>query len=171
MSHTWTGYYMRQFIALLCGVVCCFGLSEAKAEWLDPNWAYRVPITIGSTANLSDYPVKLLVDAMSGMRSDFGDIRFTQSDGTNPISYWMDCQVDATNAVFWIRVPSVQTTSTVVYMYYGNTNATTTSSGANTFSVFEGFDDKPTGQNPVSGWTEIGTANGDFRWWTILSRV
>jgi hypothetical protein len=133
-----------------------------KAEWLDPNWPYRMPITICSTSNLSDYPVKLLVDAMSGMRSDFGDIRFTQSDGTNPISYWMDCQVDATNAVFWIRVPSVQTTCTVVYIYYGNTNSTTISSGADTFSVFEGFEDKPTGQNPVSGWKEIGTQNGDF---------
>ena len=154
MSHMCAGYRMRQFVVLVCGVLCCGGLFEAKAAWLE-NWGYRVPITIGSPTNLVDYQVKLLVDSKIGMKSDFGDVRFTQIDGTSPIYYWLDRQVDTTNAaIFWIRIPSVQATGTVVYMYYGNTNVITTSSGSNTFRVFEGFDGKRLGQSPVPGWSD-----------------
>ena len=40
-------------------------------------------------------------------RSDFGDIRFTDSDGVTELSYWMEEKVDGDYAVFWVKVPSI----------------------------------------------------------------
>ncbi|MEM5810201.1 MAG: DUF2341 domain-containing protein [Candidatus Aenigmatarchaeota archaeon] len=61
-------------------------------------------------------------------RLDYGDIRFTDSDGTQ-LNYWQEA-----DGKFWVKVPSIPASSTkTIYVYYGNPNATSASSFGNTF--------------------------------------
>jgi hypothetical protein len=95
-------------------------------------------------------------------KSDFGDIRFTSSDGTTLIDYWMEYKVDDSTAIFWVEVPTMAaSTTTTIYMYYGNSVNATLSSGTNTFYYFDDFEDgvisaSYTRRN-FNGWSE---ANG-----------
>ncbi|RLI85618.1 MAG: hypothetical protein DRP01_05810, partial [Archaeoglobales archaeon] len=66
-------------------------------------------------------------------RTDFGDVRFTKSDGTTLIDYWMERKVDGDYAVFWVEIPDdLSSSSATIYIYYGKSDATTTSNGENT---------------------------------------
>jgi len=74
-------------------------------------------------------------------RTDFGDIRFTKSDGTTLIDYWIEKKVDGDYAIFWVEVPDDLSSSNVtIYIYYGNSDATTISNGDSTFLFFDDFD-------------------------------
>jgi hypothetical protein len=73
-------------------------------------------------------------------KSDFGDIRFTGSDGTTLLNYWMGEKVDGDHAVFWVKVADdLSSSDATVYLYYGKNDATTTSNGDSTFSLFDDF--------------------------------
>jgi len=89
-------------------------------------------------------------------RADFGDIRFTDSDGITELSYWMEQKVDGDYAIFWVKIPSIpQSPETkTIYIYYGKEDATTTSDGKATFDFFEGWE-----TCDLAGWTV--NANGD----------
>ena len=58
-------------------------------------WTYRKPISItGSTSNLTDYQVSFVIDPFwlifsNKLQSDMGDLRFTGSDETTEIPYWI----------------------------------------------------------------------------------
>ena len=84
-------------------------------------------------------------------KTDFGDIRFTDDDGTNLLDYWMETKVDGEYATFWVKVADDLTSvSRTIYVYYGKSDATTTGNPDNTFLFFDGF-------------------NGDLSKWTALS--
>ena len=74
----------------------------------------------------------------SHCRTDFGDVGFTTSDGTTLLDYWMESKVDSDNAVFWVEVAEIPASCTI-YVYYGKSDATTTSNGDNTFNFFDDF--------------------------------
>jgi hypothetical protein len=58
------------------------------------------------------------------MQSDCDDIRFTDSDGTTLLPYWIEGPVNASNTKIWVKVPSIPANGTkVIYFYYGNPNA------------------------------------------------
>lgn len=123
--------------------------------WLS-DFSYRKKITItGSTTDdITDYPVKIVVNYGSGSdsginvytgsncKTDFGDIRFTSSDGETELDYYLDQKTDSSKALFWVEVPSIsQSPATVdIYVYYGDGTKSTTSSGSNTFTLFEDFE-------------------------------
>jgi len=88
-------------------------------------------------------------------RSDFGDIRFTDSDGTTELDYWMEDKVDGDYAIFWVKVPNIPAypDTTTIYIYYGNPSATTKSNGADTFIVFDDFED-----TDFSDWKSMGAS-------------
>ena len=134
------------------------GLSEMVTPivtpWLE-GWSYRKShVIIGSTSEaVTDYQVKIVVHYDSGedsgenvylngkCRTDFGDIRFTDSDGATLLDYWMEKKVDGEYAVFWVKVPNIPLSpeSAIIYIYYGKSDALTTSNGENTFEFFDDF--------------------------------
>jgi hypothetical protein len=114
------------------------------------GWKYRRPITIDNTQNtnnLTDYQVLITVDTASlisagKMRSDGGDIRFTDSDGITLLSYWVQEGINTSSTKIWVKVPSIPASSTkTIYLYYGNPSATSQSNGSNTFLSFDDFED------------------------------
>jgi len=127
----------------------------AELIWL-PGWEYRkLHEIIGSIAGAqTDYQVKIVVHYGSGVdneehvylngkcRTDFGDIRFTDSDGTTELSYWIEEKVDGDYAIFWVKIPNIPASpdKKMIYIYYGNPEAITTSDGEATFILFDDFD-------------------------------
>jgi len=136
--------------------------------WLT-GWNYRKSHEIiGSTSgSVADYQVRITVHYGSGTdsgehvyldgkcKTDFGDIRFTAGDGVTELSYWIKEKVDGDYAVFWVKVPSIPASPdlTTIYIYYNNTEATTTSNATDTFIYYEDFDSLAAGSDPP-GWTE-----------------
>jgi len=143
----------------LIGYVDEFRISKGVARWTaaftSPTLAHvpdlytklllhldeAVGLTSVSSDNvLTNYQVKLNLSYVSSkMNADFSDIRFTSSDGSTELSYWIESYVASTSAVVWVKVPSLIVGATTIYMYYGNSSATTTSSGDNTFAFFDNF--------------------------------
>jgi hypothetical protein len=92
-------------------------------------------------------------------RLDYGDIRFTDSDGSTLLNYWQEA-----DGRFWVKVPSIPASSTkTIYVYYGNPSATSLSNGPATFIFFDDFS-----TDPANRWKDIfryaGDAANEFYW-------
>ena len=137
--------------------------------WLS-GWEYRKDITLARASGLvTNYQMKLLVGESSGATgenvdcggkclSTFNDLRFTTSDGTTLLDYWIESISGTTPnqlATVWIEFDSIGTSDTTFYMYYGNSGASAASSGANTFIVFDDFERGSDGDTVGGDWTEI----------------
>jgi len=85
------------------------------------------------------------------IRSDYADIRFTDSTGTASYSYWQE-----TDNKFWIKIPSLTNGSSTIYMYYGNPKAGRASNGDNTFAFFDDFSGTVIN---TAKWAELDTKN------------
>jgi hypothetical protein len=89
---------------------------------------------------LSDFPVLVKLTStnfnFSKANSDGFDIRFTSSDGTTLLKYERE-RHDSTNSLaeYWVKVPSVSSTSnTDIYIYYRTTD---TADGADPTNVWD----------------------------------
>ena len=96
-----------------------------------------VTITNGSGGALTNYAVKVAVTYDSDMQADFGDLRFASASTLSYYDYWIESKTDETSAVVWVKIPSLPTGDTVIYMYYGNAGCKSLSSGHRTFPFFE----------------------------------
>ena len=131
-------------------------LDVASAQgWYDASWAYRRSVTVsnpGATA-LTDHQVKITLTGsfdFNNAKDDGSDIRLTASDGTTLISFWVEeWNKVGEQATLWVKVPSVPTSGTTVYLYYGNATATSASNGTATFKF---FDDFSTGISTPGNW-------------------
>jgi hypothetical protein len=120
--------------------------------WLS-GWTYRKSHVINSASGAgTNYQVKIIAHYGSGTdsnadvylnghcRTDFGDVRFTDDDGTTLLDYWMESKVDSDYAIFWVEVADdLSSNNATIYIYYGKSDATTTSNGENTFLFFDDF--------------------------------
>jgi hypothetical protein len=111
-------------------------------------WNYRKALTINNNSNsnsLTDYQVLTTLDTQSlissgKMRSDCGDIRFTDSDGQTQLNYWIESGCNTSSTKIWVKVPSIPASSTkTIYVYYGNPSATSQSNVDATFVFFDDF--------------------------------
>jgi hypothetical protein len=141
--------------------------SGAEAAWLT-GWDYRKShVIVGTIAGAqTNYQIRVKVHRTEGTdgmptaeevyvgtncRADFGDIRFTRSDETTQLDYWIE-EISGDVATIWVEIPSVPASpgSTTVYIYYGNSGASTTSNGVNTFPLFDDF----LGTDLSAAWTK-----------------
>lgn len=111
----------------------------------------RRRITIDNTAGsaLSNYQIRINVPYDAKMNADFSDLRFTDSDETTDIPYWIETYQASFSAVVWVKVPSIPANDTKdIYVYYNGCGDTTTGNPANVFEFFEDM-------NSLTGWTNI----------------
>jgi hypothetical protein len=130
-----------------------------------PSFGFRKNHSINSAAGAgTDYQIKITVWRTTGTdsgenvyvgtkcRVDFGDIRFTRSDGVTFLDYWL-ATYDQFRAVFWIKIPDdLSSSSATIFIYYGNPAVATTSDFDSTFVFGEPFD------NPIlntNRWTDV----------------
>ncbi|MDD3292613.1 MAG: DUF2341 domain-containing protein [Candidatus Pacebacteria bacterium] len=116
--------------------------------WLE-GYDYRKEVEFTNSGSvLTNYQMQITVSYDSDMQVDFDDIRFTDSTGITELNYWRESKVDSSTATFWVKVPSIASGSSSIYMYYGNDSVSTTSNEANVFDFVDYFDD-----GSVSDWT------------------
>lgn len=112
------------------------------------NWNYRKPVTIDNSGNantLTDYQILVTLDTQSlilagKMKTDGGDIRFTDSDKLTLLNYWIESGMNTASTKIWVKVPSISVfSSKIIYVYYGNPSVSSASNGTNTFEFFDDF--------------------------------
>ena len=148
--------------------------------WLE-GWSYRKSITLSRASGaVTNYQMKLLVGESSGATgenvdcggkclSSFNDLRFTTSDGTTLLDYWIESISGTTPnqlATVWIEFNSIGTGDTTFYMYYGNTSASDYSNGDNTFPFFDHFEGTSLDANKWSntgGTITVGSSILDYK--------
>jgi len=143
-------------------------------SWL-AGWDYRKSITLSRASGaVTNYQMKLLVGESSGATgenvdcggkclSTFNDLRFTTSDGTTLLDYWIESISGTTPnrlATVWIEFDSIGTGDTTFYMYYGNASASAASNGANTFPFFDDFERGADGDDVGGDWV---ISNGSMK--------
>jgi hypothetical protein len=94
-----------------------------------------------------------VVSLQGHSKTDFGDVRFTDDDGSTLLDYWMEEKIDGDHAVFWVEVADdLSTVAQTIYIYYGKGDVITTSNGANTFPLlFDHFDNGIVDNPPWTG--------------------
>ncbi|HCY75889.1 MAG TPA: hypothetical protein DHV28_08195 [Ignavibacteriales bacterium] len=132
------------YIFLFVILVITSELTSVYGQWT--GWAYRRTIAVdnNSGSTLTDFQVKISLNSsnftFAHAKSDGSDLRITSSDGITELPFWIESwnAVDA-QANIWVKVPSIPNTGTTIYLYYGNTSATASSNGTNTFNFFDDF--------------------------------
>jgi Domain of unknown function (DUF2341) len=98
-------------------------------SWLT-NWNYRKQLTVSNSGStLTDYQVLFTVDTAAlytagKLLSNCNDIRFTLSDGSTLLNYWIESGPNTVSTKIWVKIPSILNGSNTIYMYYGNPGAT-----------------------------------------------
>ncbi len=118
--------------------------------WWDSSWNYKIDNTI--TDGVRPYQISLNISNSIGTNNathvycgghcnvNFTDIRFTLDNNTL-LPYWIED--NSSTGKVWVNV----TANGTVNMYYGNTNAVSTSNGTNTFIQFHGSTTLTAGQS------------------------
>ncbi len=105
-------------------------------------WNYKSSIIVAGSPDgaLANYQVEITIPYQSFMQTDFGDIRFTLSDGATEIPYFLESYTASSTATFCLNIPSIPqgtSNSVTVVVYAGNNAVTTTSNGSNTYDFFD----------------------------------
>ena len=128
-------------------------LTSPPNYWWNASWNFRKGINVSNTAeNLSNYQVKVETDlsteySNNKIQSYCEDARFTyyNSSSGNEIlcDHWIEtCNLSNSGTVtFMVEVPFIQNnTNTTIYLYYGNSGASSVSNGTSTFEFFDDFE-------------------------------
>jgi len=132
---------------------------EVKADPGAQGWTYRKSHTLyNATGAGTNYQMHIRCHFGAGgdyeddvylngkARSDFADVRFTDSAG-NFLDYWLQRKVDSDYADFWVEVSDdLSSQNRTIYIYYGKPDASSASSGPDTFIAFDDF-------KSGTGWT------------------
>lgn len=112
--------------------------------WWDSSWSHAQTILIDNTDHtdsLEEFQILVeiddtLPDFWDTVKSDGGDIRFLDTTETTELAYaLLYFNQTEQRAKIWVKVDEVLASSTTnIYLYYGNASATSTSSFETTFS-------------------------------------
>jgi len=131
-------------------------VPKTQAAWWNDSWLYRksIAVTNSSGSTLTDFQIKILdnkdlsSDITAGkIQATLNDLRFTDLNG-DLLPYWIEDST-ATSVDVWIKMKTIPTSGSSVYMYYGNSGATSMSDGNKTFKFFDDFND-----GDVSNWSK-----------------
>lgn len=107
-----------------------------------PHWSYRRTLAVNNSSGATQtaFQVQLTLDTATlitagKLQSNCNDLRITDSDAATVLPFWIEpttCNTSSTKV--WVKVPSISTSGTTLYFYYGHDTAT--SGQAATTSVF-----------------------------------
>jgi len=152
--------------------------KATSAPWWNYGWLARRPIEIESsnTQDLVEYSMLFSITYDSNMRIDFGDLRFIYYDEApatqNELDFWLQEKVDGASAAVWVRIPIIEAVSTtIIYVYYKNPSATTTSNGKNAFWFFDDFDNEDYVSDGWWAWNYAGTGGQWVEMGTVVTQI
>ena len=131
---------------VLTAAVFLLSLDTCLAQWDGWDWQREVTISNGSGSALTDFQVKIDLSSLtpsfdfSHAKGDGSDLRITDADEETEIPFWIEkWDSTAQEAIIWVKVPSIPVSGSTIYLYYGNTLASTMSNGTATFEFFDDF--------------------------------
>lgn len=141
---------------------------STNTNWFDVAWKYRNSITISNSSGttLINYQVPLYINtaaliSSSKMKGGCEDLRIVDANKTN-VPYWIATSPSShtcnqTTTKVWIKIDSISPSGVTLYLYYGNSGASSQSNGGNVFPVFADF---TLGSSLPTGWikTDVGTS-------------
>jgi len=139
--------------------VYILGQKIKGLTWWNSSWSYRQAVNISNTAgDLTNYQVRLDLNS-SNVGSNFnwsnngGDLRFTNSTD-NLLNFWIEnWNSTGQEATIWVNVTHLPNdTNTTIYMYYGNSGASSVSNETATFDLFDDFE---SGSIDTNKWYEV----------------
>ena len=107
---------------------------------------YTVHITNAGPL-LTAFQVEVPVTLANGMNPNFSNVQFTDTLG-NLLPFWLQDFPTATVGTFWVKVPSLPTGTTNIYMTFCDT-ASVVGNPNGTFEFFDNFD-----HNTFPNWTQ-----------------
>lgn len=118
--------------------------NQPPVTWYDTKFQYKKNITIqtGVNSRLINFTAAGIIDTQSlisagKMKSDCSDIRIINTNNIDTYNYEIE-KCNSTITTLWVLFPSINSSATI-YVYYGNSSATSTQSVANTWnSVYAG---------------------------------
>jgi hypothetical protein len=107
---------------------------------------YRSLVTVANPGGttLTGFQVHVILGASfdySKAQATGADVRFTASDGTTMLPFWIESwSPTSSSASLWVKVPTIDSVNgATLYMYYGNSTASSASNGNSTFDFFDDF--------------------------------
>ena len=143
------------WIALLTGLALVTAPAAAEVSpryWLDDTpgvYAYRQAVSVENPSAVDGLAVSFNATYLPGMRPDFADIRFTDTNGT-PLPYWIENTTAGSHARVWLALPA---RATAVTMLYGNPDAREAGDPDAAFLFFEDYE-----QGDLSRWSSCGSS-------------
>ena len=140
-----------------CNIACGIGEKCINSK-CGKGYRRQISINNASSTDLANYQVSFTINtseliSAGKMRSDCGDIRLYDTDGTTELSYWVEDGCNSTSTKVWVKVPDIAANSTkIIYLQYGELDLTSKSNGDD---VFLFFDDFPGSTLDTSKWTYI----------------
>jgi len=130
------------------------------ATWWDLDWPFKREIKIqeNSASSLTNYSTLIYInyteDTNSNANANFSDLRFLNSTENGELDYWIENKTDSSFAWVWVEVTALTASiNTTIYMYYGNSGASSGSNIKTTFLIGDDFND---GSIDTSLW-QVGT--------------
>ncbi|MFW6120447.1 MAG: DUF2341 domain-containing protein [Petrotogales bacterium] len=144
-------------------------IKNTYPVWTDSDWTRLKPINLTNNAGqtLLDYAINLTIDYDPDMQEDYEDIRFKHEDyPTTWLDYWIESK-DSSSASVWVNIPEISTGSSMMFLFYGNPDATDQSDFYSVFSDWEekwANDEKITyhGNNEGAWDPDVCHGNGEF---------
>jgi len=130
-------------VAALSQATAVADILWTPSPWANFGYANRVQLEIRNehTSALANYQVELKVPYQAGMRPDMADIQMGDMQG-NPLPFWTERVTTNSQAVVWVKIPSLAALGTTnVYLYYGNSSVTNRGDGDAVFRFFDDFED------------------------------
>src|SRR5262245_50450977 len=117
----------RIFSALcLISLVLAFSLPAQAQAWLNSSWLNRTAVSISNPngTTLTNFQVKVSLDGTFDFAHAQGrgeDLRVTAGDGVTQLPFWIaDWRPANSTATVWVQIPSLPSTGTGLWLYYGN---------------------------------------------------
>lgn len=106
--------------------------KTATCSWNGPD-----PAAIVSAVTTLEAPAGL--SAAASISSTCEDLRFTDSDGSTLLNYWIESGCGTPATKIWLKAPTIPVGSRQFYLYWTNTNAPAVSSATATFDFYDDF--------------------------------
>jgi len=136
--------------------------------WFDADWQYRWKFSIRwyRRPPLFDYQAVLNIPHIFDydlVKENGDDIRITSIDNVE-LPFWIERWNPGGYSRIYVRVPELidsEISENYFYLYAGNENANSSSSGKDTFIYFDDFEDQVIGSQPT-GWNISQTGYGNL---------
>jgi hypothetical protein len=103
--------------------------------WWNSTFARKKELNItGGSASLTDFTAHVKVDYDTDMQLDYDDLAFVDSTETTLLTHEVAFS-NTTQADVWIRIPTLATGINTIYMYYNNSEVTSSS------NIYDTWDD------------------------------